>query len=74
MSEDKEHELYVYESKMLNAEKMLSKTSKKRQPERYDFYNWIYNIYKNKVNEIKQGGKRNDKLCGDYKINGMHTR
>lgn len=29
MSDDKEHELYVYESKMLNAEKMLYKTSKK---------------------------------------------
>lgn len=60
MSDDKEHELYVYESKMLNAEKMLYKTSKKRQPETYDFYNWIYNIYKNKVNEIKQGGKVNE--------------
>lgn len=56
MTEDKEHELYLYESKMLKAEKMLSNISKKRQPETYDFYNWVYNIYKNKVNEIKQGG------------------
>lgn len=56
MTEDRDHELYLYESKMLKAEKMLSKTSKKRQPETYDFYTWVYNIYKNKVNEIKQGG------------------
>lgn len=56
MNEDRIHELYLYESKMLKAEKMLSKTSKKRQPETYDFYTWVYNIYKNKVNEIKQGG------------------
>lgn len=69
MSDDKEHDLYVYESKMLNAKKMLSKTSKKRQPETYDFYDWVYNIYKKKVNEIKQGGKRNDKICRGNKIN-----
>ena len=56
MTEDRDHELYLYESKMLKSEKMLSKTSKKRQPETYDFYTWVYNIYKNKVNEIKQGG------------------
>lgn len=56
MNEDRVHELYLYESKMLKAEKMLSKTSKQRQPETYEFYTWVYNIYKNKVNEIKQGG------------------
>lgn len=58
MIEDREHELYLYESKMLNAEKMLAKTNKKRQPETYAFYNLVYNIYKKKVTEIKQGGIR----------------